>query len=61
MKYVNGNTLAGLRAVHSGIRNFHYDAAHGQIEVWAFRAGLTHGAHPAESLEKMGAERTERR
>ena len=34
MKCVNGNMLAGLRADHCEIRNFHYDAAHGQIEVW---------------------------
>ncbi len=57
MKYVNGNTLADLRPDHSEIGNFHYDAVHGQIEGWAFRAGLTHGAHPEENLEKMSAER----
>jgi hypothetical protein len=57
MKYVSGNKLADLRADHPEIRNCHYDAVHGQIEVWAFWAGLTHGAHPAENLEKMSAER----
>jgi len=35
MKYVNGNTAAGLRADHCEIRNFHYDSVYGQIEVWA--------------------------
>jgi len=35
MQYVNGNTLAGLKADHCEMRNFHYDAVHGQIEVWA--------------------------
>ena len=57
MKYVNENTLADLRPDHSEIGYFHYDAVHGQIEGWAFRAGLTHGAHPAENLEKMSAAR----
>ena len=57
MKYVNGNTLADLRPGHSEIENFHYGAVHGQIEVWAYRAGLTHGAHTAENLGKMSAER----
>jgi len=47
MKYVNGNTLAGLRPDHSEIGNFHYDAVHGQIEGWAFRAGLNYGGLPA--------------
>jgi hypothetical protein len=57
MKYVNENALADLRPDHSEIRNFHYAAVHGQIEGWAFRAGLTHAAHPPENLEKMSAER----
>ena len=35
MKYVNGNTAAGLRGDHYEIRNFHYDAVHDQIAVWA--------------------------
>ena len=53
MKYVNGDTLADLRPDHSEIGNFHYDAVHGQVEGWAFRARLTRGAHPAENLERM--------
>jgi hypothetical protein len=57
MEYVNGNTLADLRPDHSEIGNFHYDAVHRQIEGWAFRAVLTHSAHPEENLEKMSAER----
>ena len=47
MKYVNGNALADLRPDHSEIGNFHYDAVHGQIGVWAFRAGLAYGGLPA--------------
>jgi hypothetical protein len=47
MKYVNENTLAGLRPDHSEIGNFHYDAVHGQIEGWAFPAGLNYGGLPA--------------
>jgi hypothetical protein len=57
MKYVNENTPADLRPGHSEIGNFHCDAVYGQIEVWAFQAGLTHDAHPAKNLEKMSAER----
>src|SRR5467141_854000 len=49
MKYVNENTPAGLRPDDCEIGNFHYDAVHGQVEGWAFRAGLTHGAHPEEN------------
>ena len=56
MKYVNENTPANLRPGHSEIGNFHYDAVHSQIEVGAFQAGLAHGAHPAENVEKMSAE-----
>jgi len=47
IKYVNENTPADLRADHSEVRKFYYDAVHGQIEVWVSLAGLTYGAPPA--------------